>query len=335
MSAYAIYALDYRRVYASQNNINEGARQIGGLLLANGLFERHNHVWFVTHSLGGLLVKRMLLIYNSERRERLLSRVGGVFFLAVPSGGSALADVAQDDLARVLLTVIGRNYRSITDLQPDKASAFLGSLEEDWSDFLRGRAANHDAPPYAHCAYEVDKAYKLAKVVEKLFSQMCRDENPMPMSGTHMSIVKPRSIDSPQPYGWVRTALAADAQRLRRWPWVNKMPGPVTLGELLSGYQADHKEDPDTSGLLRVPEEISFRDPASKEASARLLLAQHLYLGSTVAEMLQDIVRQNVCVSMAASEDKRKLSIGVDAATRICKTGNTTRLVCADVACPK
>src|SRR5258705_12548154 len=132
LSDWAIYAVDYRRVYASENNINEGARQIGGLLRSSGILARHNHIWFVTHSLGGLLVKRMLLIYNSERRDLPLSRVAGVFFLGVPAGGSELAALADDERAQALLTIIGRDYRVITDLQPHKASAFLGSLQADW-----------------------------------------------------------------------------------------------------------------------------------------------------------------------------------------------------------
>src|SRR5262249_58808322 len=85
LSDWAVYAVDYRRVYASDNNVNEGARQIGGLVRASGILARHNHVWFVTHSLGGILVKRMLLIFNSEHRDLALSRVAGVFFLGVPA----------------------------------------------------------------------------------------------------------------------------------------------------------------------------------------------------------------------------------------------------------
>jgi hypothetical protein len=335
LSDWAIYAMDYRRVYASENNINEGARQIGGLLRSSGILARHNHVWFITHSLGGLLVKRMLLILNAERRELALSRIAGVFFLGVPAGGSELAALAEDERAEALLTIIGRDYRVITDLQPDKASAFLGSLEEDWNDFLRGREDVYtDPPPYAHCAYEVDRTYRMAKVVEKLYSQMCRGENSMPMSGTHTSIVKPRSIDSPQPYGWVRDAVAADSERLKRWPWISKGAGAVTLGETVMQYQKDHREGPDSLGLRRVSEAISYRDPGSEVAAARLLLASESYKGSTVADLLEDIAGHNDCVSVTFSQDRRTVQVSVDEArTKSCKGWKEPRAVCVNAEC--
>jgi hypothetical protein len=337
LSDWAIYAVDYRRVYASDNNINEGARQIGGLLRSSGILARHNHIFFVTHSLGGLLVKRMLLIFNSERRDLALSRIAGVFFFGVPAGGSELAALAQDERAQALLTIIGRNYRAITDLQPEKASAFLGSLEEDWNDFLRARAKTHiDSPPYTHCAYETDKAYLLAKVVEKLYSQMCRDENSMPMSGTHMSIVKPRSIESPQPYGWVRDALAADDARLRRWPWINKTPGAEPLGGIVRQYQQDHLEGPDDFGLLRVPEQIGYRDRESEATAEHFLLAPNFYKGSTVADLIRDVREHNNCVSVSASPDQRIVTLGIEeGSTKSCRGWKEPRVVCVQAECPR
>jgi hypothetical protein len=329
--------VDYRRVYASDNSIEEGARQIGALLRSSGILARHNHIWFVTHSLGGLLIKRMLLIFNSEGRALPLSRVAGVFFFAVPAGGSELAALADDARVQALLTIIGRDYRVITDLQPDRASAFLGSLEADWNDFFRARAKTHiDSPPYVHCAYEVDKAYMFAKVVEKLYSQMCRDENSMPMSRTHMSIVKPKSIDSPQPYGWVRDALAADSARLRRWPWINKTPGAEPLGVIVRQYQQDHREDPDDFGLLRVPERVGYRDPQSEATAAHLLLTPDFYKGSTVAEFMRDVGKHNDCVSVATSPDGRRVTLGIDeGSTRCCKGWKEPRVVCVHVECPR
>jgi predicted alpha/beta hydrolase family esterase len=51
----------------------------------DGIFRKHNEVVFVAHSLGGLVVQRLLLTHHE-----LAMKVRFIYFLATPQEGSAV-----------------------------------------------------------------------------------------------------------------------------------------------------------------------------------------------------------------------------------------------------
>ena len=68
------------------------ARNLLGYLQAENLEQKP--LWFVSHSLGGLVVKQMLRVAKDERLA-ILEQVKGVVFLATPHQGSPLAQLAK------------------------------------------------------------------------------------------------------------------------------------------------------------------------------------------------------------------------------------------------
>jgi hypothetical protein len=113
------------------------------------------------------------------------------------------------------------------------------------------------------------------------------------------------------------------------------MPGAETLGAMVREYREIHREGPDDFGLLRVPEEIRYRDPASEATAARLLLAPHFYKGSTVADLMRDISAHNTCLSVTTSHDRRTVTLGTDTAqTKSCKGWKEPRVACIEAECP-
>lgn len=334
LSSFALYTLDYREVYRSESNIAEAGAQIASVLRRSGLFERHNHVWFVTHSLGGLMIKQALLEYSAQRFDLLLRRVAGVFFLAVPSQGSPFADVASGDLVQLLTSLFGRNHRVITDLRPEMAAAFLMTLERQWDDFLRSRPALGVAtPPYTHCAYEIDRTLALARVVPRLYAQDCLDSNSLPVKGTHTGVVKPRSRGSSN-YLWVRDEIRNDAYRLRRWPSVSREPAGEPLGDIIRDFQLLHREAPEDSGVLRVSEAITFASTAAEDRAAHLQLQRRNYLGPNVAGFLHDVSVHNSCVTVDAGADARRVVIDVSERLTSCAGSGVPISVCPGVPCP-
>ncbi len=332
-SAYATYALDYRQVYRSEGNIAEGAQLIADYLIADGVFERHNHVWFITHSLGGMLMKRVLTIYDSPDYQRALRRVVGVFFLGVPSNGSVLAELPENDKARLLLELFGKNYRMIKDLRPEAAGAFLLVLEHDWNRLLSARTM--DAPPYVHCAYELNPQFGLVRIVPRLFAQGCLDSASLPMAETHISMAKPTSVKSAN-YLWARKNIGDDAYQLRRWGAVYREPLGETLGEMIGDFQAAHAEPPDRSGVLAVSESVRYADAPSESTATKLLLKRGTYLAPTVARFLENVAARNTCVSTLVSADQRDVVVTIKGRTQSCgRAGGSERVVCAGTSCTR
>lgn len=90
-------ATDKRATQGSSNSIdltlNDRGTAFLSLFVANGIGERP--LIFVTHSLGGLIVKALMhqaSISNDVSAKCLLERTAAVFFLATPHSGSALAN---------------------------------------------------------------------------------------------------------------------------------------------------------------------------------------------------------------------------------------------------
>jgi hypothetical protein len=90
-------AVEKRATQGSSNSIDltlgDRGKAFLDLFLAEGIGERP--LIFVTHSLGGLIVKALLQqasVSNDGLAKRLLERTAAVFFLATPHSGSALAN---------------------------------------------------------------------------------------------------------------------------------------------------------------------------------------------------------------------------------------------------
>jgi len=139
---------------------------------------------FITHSLGGLLVKKMLNSANNfVKHQGMIKQTKGVIFLATPHTGSHLADVIDK---------IGFVARTTVSVEELKAHApQLRELNEWYT---------QNAP-----RLEIDtKVYvetKPVKVIGIVVDQVSanpgiREVKPVAMPDDHISISKPKSQDS-------------------------------------------------------------------------------------------------------------------------------------------
>lgn len=163
------------------SNINEISTRLLDRLISQEVFNRHDKVVFITHSMGGLITKRMLVQLNLDRPD-MYKRVAGIFFIATPSGGSNLANITS---------WISRNPQ-FNDMSPEDFNTFLQSTEDDWQSLLKKR--NDQYPfPKAFCVYET-LPFGPVKVVPRSNVQMGCDERPVAFDRDHISIVKPSSV---------------------------------------------------------------------------------------------------------------------------------------------
>lgn len=78
--------------FGSNPSIDEAADQLFSNLDARGVLLQHSHVTFVAHSLGGLIVSRMLL---RRAESEVLKRVRLALFLGTPANGAEIARVGK------------------------------------------------------------------------------------------------------------------------------------------------------------------------------------------------------------------------------------------------
>jgi pimeloyl-ACP methyl ester carboxylesterase len=125
----------------SASGIHEIATRLAARL-HDRVFAGSSKVVFITHSMGGIIARHMLLEMSRQWPEDY-GKVRGVFFLATPSGGSEVAKLAS---------WVSSNPQ-FAGMSPVELNTFLQSEEDGWATLLRKRS--QDLPfPKAYCAYE-------------------------------------------------------------------------------------------------------------------------------------------------------------------------------------
>jgi predicted alpha/beta hydrolase family esterase len=153
---------------------------------------KYQRVYFITHSMGGLIVKRILNILNTGGDLGDLRRIRAVLLISTPSQGAPIAELAR---------WFSMNPK-IKDLTPADFNTFLQSLENDYTNMIRQRNQLHENYPRIFCAYETQPT-KGFRVVSRVYASTWCDETPYTMNYNHVQIVKPRDTET-EPYPWAK-----------------------------------------------------------------------------------------------------------------------------------
>lgn len=162
-----------------------------------GVLDVYKKIVFVTHSLGGLLVKDMITT-AWKRNNALAGKTQAVFLISVPSKGAPIANWV-DAVSKSPL---------VADAKSIDVSSFLKRLDGDWEAFLRAR--DKDFPPRVFCAYEKKRTFGVMVVPMPSAATVC-DAAPWPENKDHFSIAKPESVDA-SIYKWVRDKIATSVR---------------------------------------------------------------------------------------------------------------------------
>ena len=190
-----VFVYDYP---SSIFNQSQSVAALGRLLrdrLNDISISQYENVIFITHSLGGIVVREYLL----DNLETSINVVG-VFSFAAPMDGSHLANIAS---------IFGKG-ETIFELRNEKsANAYVGKLVDRW-------IGKKPAIPIRNwCGYETEPLYgALGRYISYFISlqvvtpgsakHLCSEDS-FPIPGDHWSIVKPTAFAD----------LAHD--RVRRW----------------------------------------------------------------------------------------------------------------------
>ena len=197
LSTYAIGALGYPASTSDRLSIEQISTRLLTDLYDEGIFDNYNQVFFISHSLGGLVVKEMLNDLWMED-PKSSEKVMAVFLISTPSQGAPAAN-----FMKLLPEVI--SGRLVADLETIDQSTYLQSLESSWQRLLRGRDSRN--LPRVFCAYETQDTGPLLVVPQAYTATMC-DETPRAENTDHIKIVKPEGKED-SIYRWVRGRIAA------------------------------------------------------------------------------------------------------------------------------
>lgn len=172
----------------------------------------YKEVYFISHSLGGIVTKQLLLAALRDHPE-IAQRTRAVFMIAVPSAYARLETM----LRRLPLgkTMAGPMIKYL--LTPDGAQ-YLQDLEQAWSDVLAGQDPRMRLAQ--HCAYEtrpVSIGPFSAVVVPQQQAESACTSRFIANNENHISIVKPNS--AAMIHVWVRDRIlaASGPSPMMRW----------------------------------------------------------------------------------------------------------------------
>lgn len=186
-------------------DIQEAANRLHSQLQFHRVLE-YPAIVFVTHSMGGLVALREVLMHRE-----ILPQVKGLVLFATPQEGSQISSIAR----------VVANNGAIDQLLPADKNAFLRQLNDDWIS-LPNR-------PQVHCAYEKLPTRGVMIVSWESATRFC-DRTSDPIDADHIGIVKP---DRPMHGAMVTLANALDTFVLNKaLTPVLELPDFVTEGPL-------------------------------------------------------------------------------------------------------
>jgi pimeloyl-ACP methyl ester carboxylesterase len=213
----------YTPTIGRASSIEEAATRLLRQLEDNDIFRRYNEIYFIGHSMGGLLAKRILIDLNRPNRVAILRRVKAVLYISTPSQGVNIAETGS---------WLSLNPQ-LRDMRPADLNSFLQTLENQWQDLIRDRGA--ELFPRSFCAYETKPTYGVI-VVSRVYSATSCDQNPLAVDEDHSTIVKPSS-SSADIYIWARSRIQ-EASGLTK---PQRIPSTAALRLEVSGAKATAK----------------------------------------------------------------------------------------------
>jgi pimeloyl-ACP methyl ester carboxylesterase len=352
LSDLAIYAVDYQADFNTHTKLDDVAKGVADDLAGSQIFKLHRHVWFIAHSMGGLVLKRTLILWNEQGKAALTGRVMGVGLLGVPSAGSPLADLAQKYGAEGLATTYGWDGDLLKDLTTDGGS-YLDSLETDWMAFKSQRdgATPRRFTPVIWCGFEtkpqlgswiklLSAQREIELVVPKLFaSTACDYVRGLPAK--HTDLIKPHAATD-SVHIWLVSLLQTSIVAGMKEPRDDLETGPPASGQdgvvpHNVAFRADFQNKDlnptnfDQSGLPKEPERIEFADAVSAERAKKLVLRSGPFIGSTKLEAWRAAAAENGCLHLSFSSNRLILTLKITDDLHQCPPSEAT--VCKNQSC--
>ena len=138
-----IYVAKYETGVGNRMRIDEVMEDLNQRLIDADVFSTHRQVIFLCHSLGGLVVQRLLLMHRNYAAQVPL-----IYFYATPQTGSQIAKLGSVFSPDPLLR----------EMAPGDENSYLEAIENDWQNagFTVARLCAYEKLPYK-CVLVVDQ----------------------------------------------------------------------------------------------------------------------------------------------------------------------------------
>ncbi len=227
-NGYDVYVVNYVTPFISRTStIEEVATQTLQQLEDEDIFRRYKQIYFITHSMGGLIAKRILVKLNRPATTEQLQRVKAVLYFSAPAQGAEIAEIGQ---------WISLNPQ-LKDMRPADLNSFLQSLENDWQNLLGDRDRNepNERFPKSFCAYETQSTLGIM-IVNRVYAATRCDINPYPIPLNHIEIVKPSSQQD-DPYRWSKARILETASSV---PEIDDKNGYIIKGQVIDQFKNEY-----------------------------------------------------------------------------------------------
>lgn len=178
MGDYSVLVTSYPSAFAT---IEDAVSHVQEQLTARRIFHDYREIHFVAHSMGGLIVKRLLADLNRGPTSEMLSRVRSVILLGTPSQGTDIAALGA------WLAM----YPQLGGMTPSKLNDYLVVIEKQWRNLLNDRREGVGTALRAHCVVETRPTYGVVVVSRAQATTGC--DSFLPVDADHVAIAKPAS----------------------------------------------------------------------------------------------------------------------------------------------
>ena len=349
-----LYTLDYRTDFEEDKRTVVGiAKLIRESASFRSFLEGYNHVYIVAHSLGGLIMKQLLVDLRFYKLNASRSRIVGIGLLGVPSRGSPLADAAEEMGAIVELFQpwAGKNWKFIDDLRTvQNAGSFLVDLESKWSKIVDAPDLG-EYPVYVACGYETKHEGGMLKVVPRFYSETACSTALYPIDKSHINLPKPEQQDQniDEAHRWLIDSLRKALRRLeeqsvREWKYP-RTPFSVLVEHI--GRVAKHHEtigdrrqgkEGWQEGLPYSTAEVRISDLDSERVKRFFpWIPEGGYAAPTYWALLKKIgeSKENGCLHVDVDQRRRIVNVRLEEPVECGESQNGLHdLACRPVDCP-
>lgn len=278
---YDIYLVNYRTPYLNNApNLYETAGSELSHLKDRGAFKQYTDLHFIGHSMGGLVIKSMLLRLTSGPNLNMLRQVKSAIYLSTPAQGASGAS---------FWSWFSMNPQ-LRDMERAHLNTFIQSLEDQWVQLMISRDEAKIRFPRVHCAYETLETNGVLIVPREMANTRC-DGLLHPMPFDHSGMVTPTRRDA-DPYLWVMkrileateedevrkkaAGLFVQAEQLRSTGYAQQARAAYTEASMLYKAVEDrHGEAQVLRGLGELERVLSRHDQARVAyTEARMLYKQ-------------------------------------------------------------